>query len=129
MDINSIIETLCEKFGIAWGEATKLVPEIIVWGRVKSAIGIAVTALVLLTCVLVLRKCLIACRTRRTKVDGTNGLLYYMDVGGPDLSQAVVISACIGAFTVFIAICALSDWLQWFFAPNMAVIHYIMDLI
>lgn len=129
MDINSIIETLCEKFGIAWGEATKLVPEIIVWGRVKSAIGIAVTAIVLLTCGLVLRKCLIACRTRRAKVDGTNGLLYYLDVGGPDLSPTVAISAFVGILTVVIVICALSDWLQWFFAPNMAVIHYIMDLI
>lgn len=36
MDENQIIETLCEKFGIAWEEETKLVPEIIRWGRARS---------------------------------------------------------------------------------------------
>lgn len=132
MDVNQIIETLCEKFGIAWEEATKLVPEIIRWGQIRSLAFLALSILTVVIPGAIALHCLRRCakeRMRRNRGNKTYGLLYYLDLCNPDLTgtfSAATIIAIVGVLLIAVAV----DYaIRWFVSPNMAVIQYIIGLV
>ena len=136
MDVNQIIETLCEKFGIAWEEATKLVPEIIRWGRARGLVFLLLAGAVALVTGAVILLCLRECSRERKdyekRVSGScsrHGLLYFLDEGRTDLTA--VFSACviIFGFDAVAMAFAAENALQWYLAPNLAVIRYVIDLV
>lgn len=136
MNLNLIIETLCEKFGIAWGEATKLVPEIIRWGQARSLAFLLLAGLVALVTGAVMLLCLRECARERKEYEkrvsgiySRHGLLYFLDEGRTDLSAVFSACAIIFGFGAIAMALAAENALQWYLAPNMAVIRYVIDLV
>lgn len=132
-NINSAIDTLCEKFGVAWGEAAKLVPELIRYGRVESILLLLLSVIALVTgAAIVIWTCRICLKRRaarkKERIDSPETIYWYLDYG-TDLSGYNAIGWAFliggGIATPFAAAYAL----RWALAPNIAVIQYIISMV
>lgn len=127
-NINSVIETLCEKFGLAWGEASKLVPEIILYGRLRQITYTVLAVLAVLAGAWLLWKIYRICLRRRGD-DTYRGVFYYIDDRGTDLTGLCVLSGFLLAGGVIALLMLVPGTIIWFASPNVAALRYILDLI
>ena len=121
---------MCEKFGLAWGEAAKLVPEIIRAGQIKSAMRLGIsTAIAVVGAVVLILRVRDARRQQKVAKYPDDLSEYLFDFYG-DFPRALLSALSIAVLVVSVpmAISGLRGLLNWALAPNVAALEYVIDM-
>lgn len=119
INVNETIELLCDKFGIAVNEASKLIPEIVKCQSALSLFWAIIFAIATAVCVYMVR---IACLHAKKDFEDL-----WFDEGGA-VEFVVALVCTIAGVCAFLAFCFnLCDLISWQFAPTTTTLRWVLN--
>lgn len=118
-DYEKVIELLCEKFGIALGEAGKLLPQIIRYNIVGNSVQIAISVVILIITGIAAYKL----------IKWWYGEDYdeYSDSG--KIVTGLCITGALGLIFLIEFLAGIDGLIQFIYMPDVAALKYVMGLV
>ena len=118
-DYEKVIELLCEKFGIALGEASKLLPQIIRYNIVGNSVQIAISVVILIITGIAAYKL----------IRWWHGEDYdeYSDSG--KIVTGLCVTGALGLIFLITFLTGIDGLIQFIYMPDVAALKYVMGLV
>ncbi len=118
-DYEKVIELLCEKFGIALGEASKLLPQIIHYNIVGHSVQAAISAVILIATGVAIYKL----------IKWWNRKEYNEWEDGGKIIAGLCVAGILWFTSLIIFTCELDGLIQFVCMPDVAALKYVMGMV
>lgn len=131
-DVIKVIDTICDKIGVAFDSAKEFVPSLAKYEIASNAFYSIMSAVIIAVSIIVIKKAFESAENEIKKEieDGVSSWNRHDDVwdfGRTMLSSiigGILIVACVFAFVI-----SVHDVLTWMVSPDVSAINYVMDMV
>lgn len=131
-DVIKVIDTICDKIGIAFDSAKEFVPSLAKYQIVSNAFYSIMSAVIIAVSIIVIKKAFESAENEIKKEieDGVSSWNRHDDVW--DFWRTALSSAIGGILIVvcvFVFVISVHDVLTWMVSPDVSAINYVMDMV
>lgn len=131
-DVIKVIDTICEKIGIAFDSAKDFVPSLAKYEIASNAFYSIMSAVIIAVSIIVIKKAFESAENEIKKEieDGVSSWNRHDDVWDfwrtmlSSIIGGILIVACVFAFVI-----SVHDVLTWMVSPDVSAINYVMDMV
>ena len=131
-DVIKVIDTICDKIGVAFDSAKEFVPSLAKYEIASNAFYSIMSAVIIAVSIIVIKKAFESAENEIKKEieDGVSSWNRHDDVW--DFWRTVLSSAIGGILIVvcvFVFVISVHDVLTWMVSPDVSAINYVMDMV
>lgn len=131
-DVIKVIDTICDKIGVAFDSAKEFVPSLAKYEIASNAFYSIMSAVIIAVSIIVIKKAFESAENEIKKEieDGVSSWNRHDDVW--DFWRTALSSAIGGILIVvcvFVFVISVHDVLTWMVSPDVSAINYVMDMV
>lgn len=131
-DVIKVIDTICDKIGVAFDSAKEFVPSLAKYQIASNAFYSIMSAVIIAVSIIVIKKAFESAENEIKKEieDGVSSWNRHDDVW--DFWRTAFSSAIGGILIVvcvFVFVISVHDVLTWMVSPDVSAINYVMDMV
>lgn len=131
-DVIKVIDTICDKIGVAFDSAKEFVPSLAKYEIASNAFYSIMSAVIIAVSIIVIKKAFESAENEIKKEieDGVSSWNRHDDVWDfwrtmlSSIIGGILIVACVFAFVI-----SVHDVLTWMVSPDVSAINYVMDMV
>lgn len=131
-DVIKVIDTICDKIGVAFDSAKEFVPSLAKYEIASNAFYSIMSAVIIAISIIVIKKAFESAENEIKKEieDGVSSWNRHDDVWDfwrtmlSSIIGGILIVACVFAFVI-----SVHDVLTWMVSPDVSAINYVMDMV
>ena len=131
-DVIKVIDTICDKIGVAFDSAKEFVPSLAKYEIASNAFYSIMSAVIIAVSIIVIKKAFESAENEIKKEieDGVSSWNRHDDVWDfwrtalSSIIGGILIVAC-----VFVFVISVHDVLTWMVSPDVSAINYVMDMV
>lgn len=131
-DVIKVIDTICDKIGVAFDSAKEFVPSLAKYEIVSNAFYSIMSAVIIVISIIAIKKAFESAENEIKKEieDGVSSRNRHDDVWDfwrtmlSSIIGGILIVACVFAFVI-----SVHDVLTWMASPDVSAINYVMDMV
>lgn len=131
-DVIKVIDTICDKIGVAFDSAKEFVPSLAKYEIASNAFYSIMSAVIIAVSIIVIKKTFESAENEIKKEieDGVSSWNRHDDVWDfwrtmlSSIIGGILIVACVFAFVI-----SVHDVLTWMVSPDVSAINYVMDMV
>lgn len=131
-DVIKVIDTICDKIGVAFDSAKEFVPSLAKYQIASNAFYSIMSAVIIAVSIIVIKKAFESAENEIKKEieDGVsswnrhNGVWDFWRTAFSSAIGGILIVVC-----VFVFVISVHDVLTWMVSPDVSAINYVMDMV